>query len=485
MDLSLLFNKDKQNIPSDSFKTLIITLDTINLINDLPKDLYELKCVNCKLKELPNLKLKTPNLKHLICSENELTELPELPEKLEWLNCNNNKLKKLPELPNTLITLNCYNNKLKKLPDLKNVKGCSANNNKISKMPKLTRNIKNLFLKNNNISFVPKEYYNSDVNIALIGNPVAKELYHIESPDLKLIEYRVYHDEDFPVITIPKGTVLFRNHINPRFIARDFVGMLKKSFWNGEEYYLSPNHLVWYSLRPFEEMFGSVTSINVLQNDIKVILGLKPSKLNGFDIIHYGETNFQIECDKLKHKRKVPQKDGAGNEYACYKEDFIEQNPDIMGSFQNYPGDDATKFKFTKDFILDYETFYEDDSGYINVPELVIYPRKIRDIKDRIMKKKDFTEQWLENHIDEFNVKPLYIFDNEYFIDGKDFTKYKEIIDKLLSPKGYEIGKTIYHMTVNKRDRSFIMKELANENVLKNCLDVADENKFKFLKSFT
>jgi len=481
MDVSLIFDKDKKVISNKIFKTISISSDNINLLNDLPEDLYELQCFNLKLKKLPNLKLKTPNLKELICPGNELTELPELPENLIYLNCNNNHLKKLPELPETLKTLNCNNNELKSLPDLKNVRGCSANNNKISKMPKLTRNIMNLYLKNNNITFIPKEYYYSNVNITLIGNPIGKEIYHIASPDLKLIEHRKYNEEDLPIITIPKGTVLFRNHDNPQVIANDFVGMPKKSFWNGEEYYLSSNHLVWYSLRPFEKMFGDITSINVLQNDIKVILGLNPSTLNGKDIIFYGETKFQIECDKLKHKRKVPQTDGDGTEYACYKEDFIEQNPDIMGSFQNYPGDDATAFSLDKKFILDYETFYEDKDKYINVPELVIYPRKIRDVKDRVMKKKDFTEQWLETHIDEFNVKPLYIFKTNYIMGGKDFTNYKEIVDSLLSSKGYEIDGTTYHMTVNKRDRSFIMKEYADEKTLKHCLPIK-KDKLKFLK---
>lgn len=483
MDVSLIFDKNKKVISNKSFKTISISSDNINLLNDLPEDLYELQCFNLKLKKLPNLKLKTPNLERLDCFDNELQELPELPLKLVYLNCNNNQLKKLPELPETLKTLNCNNNELKSLPDLKNVTGCSANDNKISKMPKLTRNIMNLYLKNNNIKIIPKEYYNSDVLITLIGNPIGKEIYHITSPDLKLIEHRKYNEEDFSVITIPKGTVLFRNHATPQIIANDFAGMPKKSFWNGEEYYLSSNHLVWYSLRPFEEMFGGTTSINVLQNDIKVILGLNPSTLNGTDIIFWGETKFQMECDKLKHKRKVPQTDGDGTEYACYKEDFIEQNPDIMGSFQNYPGDDATGFKLNKKFILEYETFFEDKANYINVPELVIYPRKVRDVKDRVMKKKDFTEQWLETHIDEFNVKPLYIFKTNYTMEGKDFTNYKEILDSFLSNKGYEIDGVNYHMTVNKRDRSFIMKEFANEATLKHCLSI-EEDKLAFLKSF-
>ena len=483
MDVSLIFNKDKKDLYSESFKTISISLDNINLLNDLPEDLYQLICVNLNLQKLPNLKLKTPNLIELFCYGNQLKELPELPEKLVYLNCNDNQIKKLPELPETLKYLNCNNNQLKSLPDLKNLIGCSANNNKISKMPKLTRNIIRLYLKNNNIKIIPKEYYSSDVITTLIGNPIGKEIYHITSTDLKLIEYRKYKEEDLPVITIPKGTVLFRNHPNPQVIANDFIGMPKKSFWFGEEYYLSSNHLVWYSLRPFEEMFGNTTSINVLQNDIKVILGLNPSNLTGTDIIFWRETKFQIECDKLKHKRKVPQTDGDGTEYACYKEDFIEQNPDIMGSFQNYPGDDATGFRFNKKFILDYETFYEDSNKFINVPELVIYPRKIRDFKDRVMKKKDFTEQWLEDHIEEFNVKPLYIFNSEFNFGGKDFTKYKEIIDSLLSNKGYEIEGTTYHMTVNKRDRSFIMKEFANETTLKHCLPV-ETDKLKFLKDY-
>jgi hypothetical protein len=121
----------------------------------------------------------------------------------------------------------------------------------------------------NNITFPKNKTEYRKSNIAVNQDIIKNWLREKHNIFIDIIPF--YNEEDLPIITIPKGTVLFRNHDNPQVIANDFVGMPKKSFWNGEEYYLSSNHLVWYSLRPFEKMFGDITSINVLQNDIKVI----------------------------------------------------------------------------------------------------------------------------------------------------------------------------------------------------------------------
>jgi len=478
----------KQKKEQENIKSLRVTLKNIDILKNLPEDLEELFCTDLELNELPNLpknlkylncnnnKLKSlpelPNdLTHLFCGDNELEELPKLPKNLLVLNCSNNKLKSLPEIPLSLKNLQCNKNELEALPNLKNIGFLNASNNKITKIPK--NNVKTLLLSDNLITKVSDYIKHSDINISLFNNPIAKEIYHIVQPDLSLIQYREYNGEKFNVITFRKGTVLFRNYALLSVVAEDFIGKVKKSFLWGEEYYLSPDHLVWYSLSPFDEMFGSIKSINVLQQDITLILGLLPSEDIGKNIIFYEETKYQIECNKKKYKRKVQQGD-----YACFKDDFMEQNPDIMGSFQMYPGDDRKRFNYKDKFILDYETFYEDHSKYINIPEVVLYPRKIRDKKDRVLSKKSFNQEWFEKHIDEYNVKPLHIFENLY----GNLEKYKNIMTQFLSPEGFTMDGNTYHMTINKKTRDFVIAEFAEPSLLEICLHVSDKNKEKFLK---
>ena len=272
------------------------------------------------------------------------------------------------------------------------------------------------------------------------------------------------------MITFKKGTVLFRNYYRKEVIRQDFVGLPKSSFWFGQDYYLSPDHLIWYSLSPFDTLFGPIKSINVLQEDVKLILGLLPSEEVGTNIIYYGQTRYQTDCHLKKFKRKVEQ---LG--YSCFKDDFLEQHPDIMGSFQIFPGDIRTFFDKENKFILDYETFYQDKER-TNIPEVVLYPRKIRDKKDRILSAKKFTNEWLAEHIDEYNMRPLHIFENK----DDELENYKDILDKFLSPEGFEIDGVKYHMTLNKKNRDFVIVEFADECLLKHCIPIKVENKIEY-----
>lgn len=499
----------KEKIPI-VIKELNIQKETIELLNSLPEDLEVLSCSNCGIDNLPKL---PKNLKKLYCSFNNLTKLPKLPKglirlycnnnqivelpklpktiefihcgknklkslpalpkNLDVLECNDNELKELPKLPPVLRRLDCSNNQLTFLPSLKNILIVNAENNYITTIPKHS-GVRDLFLNKNVIEEIPKSLKNSDVNIALFDNPVAKDLYHVSQADLNLIQYGKYNNDKFPIITFRKGTVLFRKHHDLALIAEDFIG---KPF--GDDYYLSPDHLVWYSLSPFEKYFGNITSINVLQNDVHLILGLLPSTYTGIDIIIHQPTFFQTDCDKKKYIRKVDQP-----MYKCFKDDFIEQNPDIMGSFQLYIGkaDDRTLFQYNEKFILDYESFYQDNTKKINIPEVVLYPRKIRDKEDRILHKQEFTQSWFEKHIEEFNVKPIHVFTNEGVNWKMSLDKYKNIMDQFLSPEGFSIDGNMYHMTVNKKTRDFVIAEFASPELLKLCLPISDKDKQKFLK---
>lgn len=440
----------------------------IEELPELPDSLISLLCSSNQLKKLPKL---PKNLYELECNFNQLETLPKLPKDLGFLRCSSNKLKELPELPENLTQLICNQNQLESLPNLKNTRYVDASKNKISKFPKYG-NVWTLLLNDNLITKIPKTI--NITHISLYNNPASEKLYHVGHPDMNLIQYREYNGEKFPVITFRKGTVLFRNYHDLSLVAEDFIGKVKKSFFWGEEYYLSPDHLIWYSLSPFDTMFGNIKSINVLQQDVTLILGLLPSEYIGRDIILFGETKFQIDCIDKKYKRKVEQ----GKDYGCFRDDFIEQNPDIMGSFQNFPSDDRKVFNYKYKFELDYETFYEDHSKYVNIPEIVLYPRKIRDTKDRILDKKKFNQQWFEKNIDEYNVKPLHVFEGNY----NDLTKYKTIMDQFLSPEGFSIDGKVYHMTINKKTRDFVIAEFAVPELLDLCLPVSDKNKEKFLK---
>jgi hypothetical protein len=117
---------------------------------------------------------------------------------------------------------------------------------------------------------------------------------------------------------------------------------------------------------------------------------------------------------------------------------------------------------------------YQIFEGGFYTPELAIYPRVKREYEDVITKFEDFNETWLKSHLNEYNYKPLAIFDNSVPVE-----EYKKVFLEFMSPEGYD-G---LHITVNKKDGTYVLAELASEATLKNCVPIK-KDKTEYLKDF-
>lgn len=482
---------------------LPLTLEHLNISKNLLEyvdvskldKLISYECGFCKMKQLSNL---PDNITRILCNNNELTKLPKLPPKLINLNCSNNKLTKLEKINLPMRTLNCSHNKIKILEFDENIFNkigfytFNLSYNNLSEIPDIKNFDKisklTLDISHNKIKTVDEKFVNNKkIEINLIGNPLSKKYYHLAEVNKKNIQKRNLDDKEFQVITIPKGTVIFRNNHRMEHIIFDYIGA--QSVENPDEYILSPDHQLWFYLKPFDNWFGKVQTFNVVTRDIVVILGLLPSKLVGKDIIISNRNFIQVDCNTKKYKTKSTFHNGG---YQCLNDELIESHPDIMGALQNNKVDDSTFINSSRVDLdyLDYWTYYEDFDKYINIPELVLYPRRIRDTMDRVTNIKDINTEWFSKHINEYNFKPLVTIDasinNEENWNSSDLYKSKvqNVITAFLSPQGYKdhVNGETYHMTVNKKDRTYVIAEFASEELLKDCLPIDYCDKVKYLE---
>ena len=459
--------------------------------------LLNYNCEFCKMKQLSNL---PDNIIRIFCNNNELIKLPKLPSHIITLNCSNNRLTKLTKLNPDIKNLDCSHNKIKMLEfdesifDKIGFYNFNLSYNNLSEIPDI-KNLDEIIklildVSHNKIKTVDEKFIiNKKIEINLLGNPLTKKYYHLAEVDKRNIQKRNLDDKEFQVITIPKGTVIFRNNHKVEIIIKDYIG--EQSVENPDEYILSPDHQLWFYLKPFDNWFGKVQTFNIVTQDIVVILGLLPSRLTGKDIMIYNNNFIQVDCNTKKYVTKSAFRNGA---YRCLSDELIESHPDIMGALQNNKVDDSTFINSLRVDIdyLDYWTYYEDFDKYINTPELVLYPRRIRDTTDRITNIKDINTEWFSKHIDEFNFKPLVTIDASIYDENIDLddlnnlykSKVQNVLTAFLSPQGYKDstnGET-YHMTVNKKDRTYVIAEFASGELMKDCLPIDYCDKVKYLE---
>lgn len=367
------------------------------------------------LLDLSNKKLKyiyeiPSHIKALICDNNELEELPELPPKLTYLYCNNNKLKSLPKLPETLNTLVCYNNLLTTLPKLPKEMVClEAENNLLTNMPKIPKTL--LF--------------------RFEGNPFSKNLYNISELNPKNIS--IENEEYY--LTLKKGTILFHNMSYYKNYSEMYLG-----FKVDGKYILSPDHQTYFFLHPFCLTYGEITTINVLQNDVRIFLGLLPSKIKKYEI----GNRFYQSCDNVEYESKLK------TPYQC----LIDKYRDIHGwiTFDGYPkpgfwhGENCNFLKYYK-----YVSYYKDIDGYIDRPEVQLYPRRKKVLKDVVVNTDDYIS-YIDKHSDEFNYKTICMVNNS------NFNEYKKCIDSLLSKDGLCTNIGTFKAVHDKTDGIYYLK---------------------------
>ena len=405
LDLSNQNLTTLDSIPDD-ITYLDCSNNSLEKLPELPKSLEWLICNNNKLKELPKL---PKNFKGLICNNNKLKELPKLPKSLEWLNCSNNLLKELPKLPVTTIYLDCSNNLLKELPKLpKYLSGLNAQNNLLTEIPKI----------------------NKKSMMRIERNPISKNLYKVYSLNINNIFVR----NNQYYLTLRKGMVLFHNTPTYESYNDMYLGYKVNDHYN-----LYPDHQTYFFLHPFCNTYGNITTINVLQKDINVFLGISPSDLNKQDI----RKRYYKNCNAIDYKLQ------KYTRYECLKEEERKNNIDIFGwitldtsinGAEVFHGENSNFLKYH-----DYVSYYKNINDVIDRPEIQLYPRKIKSYQHIDIKTED-PVKYIEDNINDFNYKTIAMVNNS------NFKEYKSYVDSLLSDKGLITSTGTYRMKKDEID---------------------------------
>jgi Leucine-rich repeat (LRR) protein len=355
---------------------------------------------NKGLKYLPEI---PPYIKYLNCSHNELEELPELPSELIYLDCSFNKLKSLPKLPKTLKTLRCHNNQLAELPELPNGIVFEAENNLLTSMPLMSKESMGRFE----------------------GNPFSQDLYDIKQLNSKNIS--IENNEYY--LTLKKGTILFHNMIEYDKYSEMYLGY---KVYN--RYILFPDHQVYFFLHPFCMSYGKITTINVLQNDVKMFLGFLPSNFNKDKI----QSSFYGSCKKVEYKTKI------NSRYKCLSSKYSSIYGWIASDSHPKPGilhgENSNFMKYSK-----YVSYYRTIDGFIDRAEVQLYPMRKKFRKDIITNTSDYID-YIANNSYKYNYKTICMIENN------NFKEYKMCIDSLLSKDGLQTNMGIYKMRRDKID---------------------------------
>jgi hypothetical protein len=469
--------KERVNLPSN-IERLSINNTGIKRLPKLNSKIVYLSCRNNNLTKLPTLPSK---IEELDCSHNLLTTLPPLPYSLTNLDCSFNQLKSFPRIISDFNTINVSHNSIESIPDINHIIiDLDISHNQITYLPKITQYIEKLNIAFNNIKSektlesLPKTIR----NIVFEGNPVYEKI----APSLKnpSIHYNTipFDKENVNVITLPKGTVLFKGFksLDASKMLSDYLGWYKP---NGEYSYIWPDFNVFYYPYPFViddiNLIGTdiIMTTNYLRKDIKIILGISPSE-NARNDRH--SSNYLKTCSKVDVSEHF-----EGLYYdPCLNPEFVEKNPDVVGSLF-ISGTDAKEHKeITAKNIkyIKYRHFFQDNNNIIGVPEIIIHPFTERHSKElKFGRKKTATYEWLSRNIDKYNYSTLSTDNHKAHSESS----FKKMIDALLSPEGAVMDGQVYHMTIDTQTLFFVIAELADKETLKHCIPIKTRNKLVYL----
>jgi hypothetical protein len=303
----------------------------------------------------------------------------------------------------------------------------------------------------------------------------------------KLISSIKFKDEYVPIITIPKGTVLFRLIYDREDNFSDFGGIYMK---DTDSYCLNKQYNNFFFPYPYAIDFNKYvtkdkvknrnTIVYVTTTDVKLALFVYPSKKTRKDDVN---KSILQSCDKFQICGDI-----KGRYYdPCFEDDFIEAYPEIVGSMTlSFLDMNTLRANFWKDEVKDFRKFItfvkENNKNPPGVPDLAIYPRKTRSLEEINTKKPKDGFAWIKTHQSEFNYFPLFIFPHLGFEKDSQYT----FLEEAFSEKGYhdKDTKMTYHLTIDKRTYFYMLVEYSEEKTLKHCIDVSEKDKLKVLQTF-
>ncbi len=289
---------------------------------------------------------------------------------------------------------------------------------------------------------------------------------------------------EIPIVTIPKGTILFRSIKEKSLLNNDYCGIKKvndskseneydeeedttneydEEEDNNSSYCLHKNHNVFFYPYPgysysYGDEHGNLT-IFVAKRNLKLVNLLLPSKYIRGD---RRTLSFLKSCNKIEKSFC----DGLeGNSYdPCLTKHFLETYPDINGMY-TIAGMDTSKHYMKYNFLQDYSLLNRDRDN-VGIPEIILYPFETRMIEEKIWKLPEckeaknmnyytlFTDSWRIPHVK----IPSYYKDSEF----------QKIFHKYLSPTG-NAGK---HITIFSPLKLFVLWEDLPQKYRKDCVPI-------------
>lgn len=276
-------------------------------------------------------------------------------------------------------------------------------------------------------------------------------------------------------VIIPKGTVMFRGIHDMEHITSIFAGRPIKDK-SRPNYCLGINHRVYLYPYPFVADLVSNYKhiiIFVTTRDITLMNMMRP---DGY-VYHQAGTALR-DCEKTP----VCQLSTNGD---CINYDVV---PHTVTGMVGIHGEDGTNyrkdaFKY-RPYLNKYFTTFVDAIGRVGLPELVLYPRQLPNLKeligdtvypwppdfdaihgkgayDKIVNRReqiDDFKTWYTANKSDLNFNYLHVMDNNY-------PKIQGIMDDFMSEGGLDLGdEKPYHLKMNKKNGLFQIVEFSNNH---------------------
>lgn len=307
-----------------------------------------------------------------------------------------------------------------------------------------------------------------------------------------LLEKRRYNDIDVDILTIPKGTVLFRSMKKEGLIITDFVGIPSDTSTSSTatDYCLSPYHNVYFYTYPYiidtnphaknEKKEHMV--IYTITTDVKVVLLLRPG---AYTRHRYEKAPFFTECDKVQYCNTT-----GYNYDKCLLMDFMQENLDVCGMI-GIQAPDTVRFNKkwqTPSFepFRDFMTYIWDAGNMkgkenFGTAELALYPRRIRNLTEMKTTLDDSIDlfDYVMERKNEYNYLPIHSLYHE-FLNPND--KLYRMLIAMFSPRGYREGGVIQHLTIDKRTYFYMLYEETDKKSKPFLVDIFNPKKLPILQ---
>jgi surface protein len=318
-----------------------------------------------------------------------------------------------------------------------------------------------------------KDYEEIKNKLLETGAKTGEELFSNEEKLIKnnydlinSIEYPDGYDGDMnlSIITIPKGTILFRKS---KDINSDYCGIPQKD--NKNNYATHKYHNVFFYFYPFYSDSIDATSDEMtnkmfyLTKDIQLLNLTYPSKANRGDKHNSYYENIFKPCKEIDIKLKSYD--------PCLTDYFIEDFPDVMGmlAIARTDANDHIKIYYNKnnsekDEALFYSVLWKD-SEIIGSPEIILHPFQKRIIES-------YGGNGLVQSIENCKKLPK---NYELLEESNTENSIVSMLNEYLRPK----GKNNKHITIFSPLKLFVLYEELDDKYKKSCVPLVMSIKSK------